>query len=292
MPATRLSGNEFKDYDVAIPAERVQAGENRLMLRFGGSTLVNGEQVAASVASMRLIPASEAAVGKDYDAPHYAELRTETAVGGVQRRALAVPSSTTLSFYTEVPPSGALGFGVGVTGDKPKSGKASVVVTPEGGQPKELFSTDLATSWKDQVVSLDGYAGKVVRIELRATGDVGAGRVAWSTPALLLPQKALAKAPKTAKNVVVVLIDTMRARSLKPFNPATRVKTPVIDKIAQEGTVFEACQAPENWTKPSTASLLTSLYPATHGAKTDGAMLPKGATLLSESLKEAGLHHR
>ena len=33
---------------------------------------------------------------------------------------------------------------------------------------------------------------------------------------------------------------------------------------------------------------LTSLYPATHGAKTDGAMVPKGATLLSESLKEAG----
>ena len=288
LPATRLSGSEVKDYDVSIPVERVQAGENRLMLRFGGSTLVNGEQVSAAVASIRLIPTAELATAKDFAAPHYAELRTETTVGGVQRRALAVPSPTTLSFYTEVPAGGALGFGVGVSGDKPKSGKASVVVTAEGSEPKELFNADLSPTWKDQVVSLDAYAGKVVRIELRATGDVGAGRVAWSTPALLLPQKALAKAPKTAKNVVVVLIDTMRARSLKPFNGSTRVKTPIIDKVAQEGTVFEACQAPENWTKPSTASLLTSLYPATHGAKTDGAMVPKGATLLSESLKEAG----
>ncbi len=289
LPATRLSGNEFKDYDVAIPAERVQAGENRLMFRFGGSTQVNGEKVAASVASIRLIPTSEAAASKeDYAAPHYAELRTETAVGGVQRRALAVPSPTTLSYYADIPAGGALGFGVGVTGDKPKSGKASVVITPEGGQPKEHFTTDLTTTWKDQVVSLEEYAGKVVRIELRAAGDVGAGRVAWSTPAILLKQKPVAKAPKNAKNVVVLLIDTLGARHLKAFNPKTRVKTPVFDKIAQEGTVFEACQAPENWTKPSVASVLTSLYPATHGAKTDGAMLSKGATLLSESLKEAG----
>jgi choline-sulfatase len=288
LPATRLSGNDFKDYDVAVPAERVQTGENRLMLRFGGSTLLNGEQVAAQVASIRIIPASVPPGGNDYNAPHYAQLRTETAVGGVQRRALAVPSPTTLSFYLEVPTGGALGFGVGVTGDKPKGGKASVVVTPEGGEPKELFQSELTSTFKDQVVPLTAYAGKVVRIELRATGDVGAGSVAWSTPALLLPQKALPKAAKQAKNVVVVLIDTMRARSLKPFNPSTRVKTPVLDQIAQEGTVFEACQAPENWTKPSTASLLTSLYPATHGAKTDGAMVPKGATLLSESLKESG----
>jgi choline-sulfatase len=66
------------------------------------------------------------------------------------------------------------------------------------------------------------------------------------------------------------------------------VKTPVLDKIALEGTVLEATQAPENWTKPSTASLLTGLYPSTHGAKTDAAAVPKGATLLSEALKEAG----
>ncbi len=48
----------------------------------------------------------------------------------------------------------------GKAGDKPKSGNASVVVTPEGGQPKELFTTDLGPTWKDQVVALDAYAGK------------------------------------------------------------------------------------------------------------------------------------
>jgi arylsulfatase A-like enzyme len=287
LPAIRFSGNDFKDYDVSIPPERLVAGENRLMLRFGGTAVVNGETVAAALASVRVIPGAPEA-GATFSAPRYAELRTEAQVGGVQRRALAVRTPSTLTFYVKVPASGKLGFGVGVAGDKPKSVRGKVVVTPEDGKPQTLFQEQLGASWRDQVLPLDAFAGKLVRLDLSAEGELGMGRVAWSTPALLVPQSKLAKPAKTAKNVVVVLIDTMRARSLKPFNPQTRVKTPVLDKIAQEGAVFEAAQAPENWTKPSTASLLTGLYPATHGAKTDAAAVPKAATLLSESLKEAG----
>ncbi len=288
LPAVRFAGNEFKDYDVAVPAERVQVGENRIMLRFGGTTLVAGETLAAAVASVRIARGAIAEPGAEYSAPHFSELRTEIAVGGVQRRALAVHSPTTLSFYLDVPQGGKLGFGVGVAGDKSKGGKASVTVTPEGGATKSVFSSDLSTSWRDQVVSLEAFAGKIVRIDFRTEGEVGAGRVAWSTPALLLPRVDLPKAPKVAKNVIVLLIDTMRAKSLRPFNPATRVKTPVLDGMAREGVVLEAAQAPENWTKPSVASVLTSLFPATHGAKTDAAMVPKGATMVSEVFKEAG----
>jgi arylsulfatase A-like enzyme len=288
LPAVRFDSNDFKDYDVAVPAERVEAGENRLMLRFGGTAVVHGEPLAAAIASIRVAKGTLAQAPAEYSAPHFAELRTEIAVGGVQRRALAVRAPTTLSWYFEVPKGGKLGFGVGVSGDKPKGAKARIRVTPEGGEPKVVFSADLKPAWRDEVVSLEPYAGKVVRIDMVAEGEVGRGRVAWSTPALLVPPKAVGKPAKTAKNVVLVLIDTMRARSLKPFNPNSRVKTPVLDKIAQEGALFEAAQAPENWTKPSTTSVLTGLYPATHGAKTDGAMVPKSATLLSEALKEAG----
>jgi choline-sulfatase len=286
LPSTRFAGTTFKDYDVAVPAERVVAGENRLNLRFGGTSQVNGEAQAAAVASIRIMRGPPPA--GSFSPPHLSELRTESAVGGVQRRALSVRTPTTLSFYVKVPPGGKLGFGVGVSGDKPKNASAKVVVTPEDGKPKTLFSKALSASWQDDVVALDAYAGKLVRLDLAAEGEVGLGHVAWSTPALLIPPQNVEKPTKTAKNVVIVLIDTLRARSLKAFNPATRVKTPVLDALAREGAVFEATQAPENWTKPSTASLLTGLYPSTHGAKTDGAMVPSGATLLSEALKEAG----
>lgn len=286
LGAVKLSGSEFKDYDVAVPAERVVTGENRVQLRFGGTTMVDGEARAAAVASVRVIKG--AVPPGAFAPPRQGELRTEVSVGGVQRRALAVRSPTTLSYYLEIPKEGKLGFGVGVAGEKPKGAKAKVVVTPEGGAPRELFAAELSNVWRDEVVELSPLSGKVARIDLRIEGDVGTGRAAWSTPALLLPKTTLEKPEKQAKNVVVVLIDTLRARSLKAFNPQSRVKTPVLDAMAKDGAVLEATQAPENWTKPSTASLLTGLYPATHGAKTDGAMVPKGATLLSESLKEAG----
>jgi choline-sulfatase len=287
LPATRFGGNEFRDYDVAVPVERVLAGENRLMLRFGGKTVLNGETVSAAVASIRVMRGAPD-VGTTFSAPRYADVRTETQVGGVQRRALTVRSPTTLTFYVKVPTGGKLGFGVGVAGDKPKSARARITVTAEDGKPQKIFDEPLSASFRDQVLPLDAFAGKIVRLDLSAEGELGMGRVAWSTPALLLPHMKLEKPEKQAKNVIVVLIDTLRARSLKAFNPDTRVKTPVLDKIALEGTVLEATQAPENWTKPSTASLLTGLYPATHGAKTDAAAVPKGATLLSEALKEAG----
>jgi arylsulfatase A-like enzyme len=67
-----------------------------------------------------------------------------------------------------------------------------------------------------------------------------------------------------AKNVVVLVIDTLRADKLRPFNSQTRVKTPAIDQFASDGVVFELAQAPENWTKPSVASILTGLHPQTH----------------------------
>lgn len=287
MPATKIAGSELKDYDVAVPAERVVAGENKLMLRFGGTTNVDGEARAAAVSSIRVIPGEQAPQGA-YAPPRQAELRTELSVSGVQRRALAVRAPTTLSYYLDIPKDAKLSFGVGVSGEPPKSAKAKVVVTPEGGAAKELFQTELTNAWRDQLLDLGGYAGKVVRIDLRVEGDVGTGRAAWSAPALVLPKKALAKPEKTAKNVVVVLIDTLRARSLKSHNPQSRVKTPVLDQMAKDGAVLEAAQAPENWTKPSTASVLTGLYPATHGTKTDGAAVPKGAVFMSEALKGAG----
>jgi arylsulfatase A-like enzyme len=52
--------------------------------------------------------------------------------------------------------------------------------------------------------------------------------------------------------------------------------------------VFELAQAPENWTKPSVASILTGLHPQTHQQKTGDAALPSSAELLSEHLKGEG----
>ena len=91
-----------------------------------------------------------------------------------------------------------------------------------------------------------------------------------------------------ARNVVVLVIDTLRADKLRPFNPKSRVKAPAVDRFAAEGVVFELAQSPENWTKPAVASILTGLHPQTHQQKTGDAALPRSAELLSEHLQEHG----
>src|SRR5687768_18173967 len=51
------------------------------------------------------------------------------------------------------------------------------------------------------------------------------GHVAWSTPALLIPPHNVEKPAKTAKNVVIVLIDTLRARSVSIDRKSTRLNS-------------------------------------------------------------------
>ena len=91
-----------------------------------------------------------------------------------------------------------------------------------------------------------------------------------------------------AQNVIVLLIDTLRADKLRPYNPQSRVTTPHLDQVAAEGAVFEGSQSPENWTKPSCASILTGLSLTIHGAKDSDSRLPDDALLMSEHLQAQG----
>lgn len=281
-------GADFRDYDVKVTADQVLVGENHLLLRFGGSTVVDGKDVSAAIDSLRVIPGETAPAANTFSAPTYNELATEMRLDNDQRRALAVRAPTTLSFYVDVPRGAKLGFSVGADGEPTPHATAKVVVTPEGGPANEVFSRAVTNRWQDQLVSLDRFVGQVVRVDFLVEGAGGTGRIGWATPGIFVPRVPPRPVRAPAKNVVLVLIDTQRADHLQPYNPQTRVRTPEIAAIAREGTLFEAAQAPENWTKPSVASVLTSLWPATHQAKTDSARVPAGAVLLSESYKEAG----
>jgi len=57
---------------------------------------------------------------------------------------------------------------------------------------------------------------------------------------------------------------------------------------AAQGTLFERPQAPANWTNPSVASVLTSLYPSSHHVQSDAAKLSDSITMVSEVYQHAG----
>jgi arylsulfatase A-like enzyme len=280
-------GDEFRDYDIAVPASLLREGENYLLLRFGGTTRVGDENVSAAVSSLRLIPGSAPSAEEGFLAPEQGALVAAVDVGGTERRALAVRTPTTITYHLEVPREGRLVVGVGAEGDA-EGARARVVVRPEGGEAEEVYSAAVsAARWDDQSIDLSRFAGQVVRVDLIAEGEGRGGRVAWGAPAIMVPPPQVAEL-RPVRNVIVLLIDTLRASKLRVYNPSSRVRTPVLDRIAAEGTVFEQAQAPENWTKPSVASVLTGLTPSTHGAKTSEARLPESAEMVSEVFRSAG----
>ncbi len=87
-------------------------------------------------------------------------------------------------------------------------------------------------------------------------------------------------------NVVVVLVDTLRADHLSLYGYA-RQTSPNIDSIARQGVTFENAVATASWTLPSHASLLTGRYPHEHKAEIDAPLDTRYATL-SEAMRDRG----
>ncbi|MFT5285391.1 MAG: choline-sulfatase [Planctomycetota bacterium] len=92
-------------------------------------------------------------------------------------------------------------------------------------------------------------------------------RSSFSLPlvlAALLASCSSNDAPTPGPNVVLLVIDTLRADRL-PFYGHDRQTAPFLDSLASRGAVFERAWSTSSWTAPSTASIFTGLYPNQHG---------------------------
>jgi tetratricopeptide (TPR) repeat protein len=87
-------------------------------------------------------------------------------------------------------------------------------------------------------------------------------------------------------DIVLVTIDTLRADAVG-FSGNKRVETPVLDRLASQGLVFENTHAQNVVTLPSHANILTGLYPYQHGIRDNSGFkldpsLPTVATYLRQ----------
>lgn len=93
-----------------------------------------------------------------------------------------------------------------------------------------------------------------------------------------------------APDIMVIVVDTLRADHLSSYG-YTRLTSPNIDNLAQQGTLFESAFSTAPWTAPSHASLLTGRYPYEHRAFWIGrkpAYLDDSYPVLPEALQEQG----
>jgi arylsulfatase A-like enzyme len=87
-------------------------------------------------------------------------------------------------------------------------------------------------------------------------------------------------------SVILVVIDTLRRDHLG-FHGYERDTSPGLDRFARESAVFENCLATSSWTKPSTVSLLSGLYPPRHGVHRN-RRAHGDIEFVSERLRETG----
>jgi arylsulfatase A-like enzyme len=94
---------------------------------------------------------------------------------------------------------------------------------------------------------------------------VWAGLTGWSWAAELMAVKRLPDAKSEAPNVVIMVVDTLRADHLSAYG-YQRPTSPNIDRITKQGVLFEHAISASSWTLPSHASLLSGRYSYEHGA--------------------------
>jgi arylsulfatase A-like enzyme len=77
-------------------------------------------------------------------------------------------------------------------------------------------------------------------------------------------------------NVVLISLDTLRADRLNTYGYRDRAVSPHIDGLARDGILFERHITASPWTTPAHLSLLTSLWPHSHGVIQSVAWLLRG----------------
>jgi len=97
-------------------------------------------------------------------------------------------------------------------------------------------------------------------VVLSLSGVIGAATAGGYWLAERRAVSSLPRAPAGAPNVLLLVLDTVRAKSLSLHGYELKT-TPKLERWAQRGVVFENAVAPSSFTLPSHASMFTGRYP-------------------------------
>ena len=220
------------------------------------------------------------------------EIYRETIVSRAPERVtldLALPSAPWLE------------LAVGTVEDYPVT--FNVTIDPGSGDtPIWRRTVTLPRRWETQRIDLAGYAGQEVTLALSLEGDEDGLVGFWGTPVVrnsgarvppVDPARSAARAAladggsTTPQGVIVFLGDTLRRDHLDAWGHG-RKTAPTLTALAAEGVRFADAISPATWTKVAVPSLLSSVYPASHGIVGMADRLSSSATTMAEAFRGAG----
>ncbi|MEM9291432.1 MAG: sulfatase [Acidobacteriota bacterium] len=308
----------FQPVVVELPAETLQAGENRLLLKTPVAS-IPGDRRSLGIAceSLRL--------GGEEETP-----REPRPVG----EDLLLPAGSRVDFFLRVEPKSSLKvLGLEAVGlGSPRLAVEALQDGPAGGpavdSPKRAQQEWSGTGPRQ--LELPRWGGLVrLRFEALAQQEESGGALLIKAPRVVSrgpvepepvepepvepepvepepvePKSVEPEAPSpaaanpsrqeslpspSAVNVVLYLVDTLRADGLGTYGGRPGL-TPRLDALAEDGVVFADTTAQSSWTKPSAASILTGLQPRRHRAVRLDSPLDPSVPTLAEHFRAAGWH--
>ena len=193
-------------------------------------------------------------------------------------KALVIPKDGAMSWFVAVPGNAKL---VGELSDKTCGLK--VLATADDGA-----KTELVMAAGDHALDLSPVGGKAVRLDLQATGCAQA-QLANAAIALPTPAPAV-KRGAPPKHVVFIVMDSLRADRVRPFNPKARPETPNFEALAGDSTLFMNDYVQGNESQVSHAAIWSSNYLAKHKAIEMSDKLADKWTTIDEVAKKAHLY--
>ncbi len=283
MSSPLQSGNTLQTYTF-VPLQTVAASRVRhLMIR---PTDVAGADFA--IESVRLILRAE----------HLASVPSGIGwqgLGEVYRETLVARSPETLRFDVQLPDRPWLDLAVGTVAEHPVTFRVAARRAESSAAPDAAVDLTVTTAHRWQTfpqVDLSSLAGQRVTLELALVAETPATLGFWGAPVV----RSHEAAPRVAEHpglgapprgVILIQTDTLRRDHLEAYGYA-RKTAPTIARLAREGVLFGNAISQAAWTKASTPSVMTSLYPSTGGVQRMNDRMPSSATTLAEAYRAAG----
>jgi arylsulfatase A-like enzyme len=286
------AGEEMRTYTItdanaifssSLPVSSIR----RILIRPTDSTDAEFE-----IASMRLITLKE----------HLASIPSGIGwhgLGDIYRETLVARSPERISYRVDLPSDPYLDLTIGTVDDLPVTFRVEV---DSGGETSEILRRTISTPqrWHSVPLELGEYAEREVGLSFTVEAERPGIPAFWGTPVVRNRAGAprmVAQAPgrkavvgegtRPPKTVILIIADTLRRDHLQPYG-YERENAPVLTRLASEGAVFLDAISQGTWTKVSVSSIVTSLYPSTHGIKDMPDRMSAGVTTLAEAFRSAG----
>ncbi len=274
MKTPLLPGDRMQTYTISPPAPISGPRIRHLLIR---PTDAAGAEFA--IESVRLVFRRE----------HLASVPSGVSWQGLRaifRETLVTRSPETVRFQLTVPSRSVLDLSVGTPEDAPVTFRVAV-----RRRDKETpVMTRIVTSpyrWERQTVDLADFAGEVVSLSLSAASESDGTIAFWGAPAIRQRTSKDGGSGRPPQTVILIQGDTLRTDHLDVYG-YERPTAPTLRRLAEDGALFRHAITPTSWTKAATPSIMTSLYPTTHGVHQIPDRLPASATTIAEVFRQAG----